>query len=67
MARVSMAMKLTEITQETPEGVQVFAKDNSWTSSGGGCFPVQSGVWNQLPSGPVPNGCPKTTGKSLSV
>jgi hypothetical protein len=29
MPRISMAMKLTEITQGKPEGVQVFAKDNS--------------------------------------
>ena len=51
MARVSIALQLTNINQATPEGVQVFAKDNQWQSPGGGWLPLQNGVWNQLPEG----------------
>lgn len=49
MAR-SMVLQLTNINQNQPEGVSL-RENNTWTSPGGGWLPVQSGVWNQLPSG----------------
>ena len=50
MARQSIVLKLTEITQPLPQVVEVLEAGNKWSTKSGNWL-IPGGVWNQLPSG----------------
>ena len=48
MSRVSIVLRLTEVTNSKPGGLTIFM-DGSWTSPPTGWLSVQNGVWEETP------------------